>query len=116
MSATSCGFSARRDASQAARSRSSISIARSRYGLTSSHRSWLSSGMAPTPRSSESLRPDRAMEIDPRLLPVTLHRALRHAPHPSNLREGEAAEEFQIDDLRERSVDRSKLVESCADL
>ena len=58
---------------------------------------------------------DRAMQIDAALLPVALHGPLRHAAHGGDLGEGEAAEELQIDDLREIRIDLAELVERIAD-
>ena len=80
--------------------RPSISSARSRWGSRTRQRS-------PAPstdiaQARHRVSPDRAVEVDARLLPVPLHRPLRHAAHGGDLGEGEAAEELQVDDLGER--------------
>src|SRR5262249_61163529 len=49
------------------------------------------------------------------LLPVALDGALRDALHAGDLREGEAAEELQVDDGREPRVDGGELVEGVTD-
>ena len=56
------------------------------------------------------------MEIDARLLPHALHRALGHVAHGGDLGERESTEEFQVDYLGERWLQFGKLVESIADL
>ena len=47
----------------------------------------------------------------PRLVPVALHRALGDATHRRNFGEAETAEELQLDQLRQRRLDRGQLVE-----
>src|SRR5262245_4474190 len=55
------------------------------------------------------------MQVDSRFLPVALHAALGDTPHPGDFGEREAAEELQIDDLRERRIDLGELVERFAE-
>ena len=55
------------------------------------------------------------MEINAGFLPMPLHGALRYTSHGGDFGEGEAAEEFQIDNLGEPGVDLRELVESVAD-
>src|SRR5689334_20836236 len=50
-------------------------------------------------------------QIDPRLVPLPLHRALAHPAEIRDLREGEAAEELEIDDVRDLRLHGSELVE-----
>src|SRR5262249_41321197 len=59
--------------------------------------------------------PQGLVQIDPGLLPVALDGALRDALHAGDLREGEAAEELQVDDGREPRVDGGELVEGVTD-
>src|SRR6185437_1108043 len=51
------------------------------------------------------------MKDDARLAPVALNGALRDSPHARDLREREAAEEMQIDELRQGRVEGGQLVE-----
>src|ERR1700744_5442464 len=58
---------------------------------------------------------ESAVQIDSRLLPFALHGALRGAIHRSDFGEGEAAEEFEIDDRGEFGFDEYELFERIAD-
>ena len=55
------------------------------------------------------------MQVEARLFPAALNRPLRDPPHRRDFGEGEAAEEFQVDDFRERRLDGGELVERVAD-
>ncbi len=66
--------------------------------------------------SDRRLVTEMLVEIDARLLPHPLHRALGHVAHGGDLGERESTEEFQIDYLGERWLQIGKLVESIADL
>jgi len=103
---------ARSDASQAARSSSFIPNAASKYGLSFRHQSGLRVDII----ASQGLRrTEIAVQINARLLPFSLHRALGYAPHGSNFSEGETAEEPQVDNLRERGIRFGQLVQGIAD-
>src|SRR5262249_40349034 len=54
-------------------------------------------------------------KIDPRLVPLPLHRALAGAPEARDLGEGEAAEELELDDLRDLRLHGGELVERLAE-
>jgi phosphatidylserine/phosphatidylglycerophosphate/cardiolipin synthase-like enzyme len=56
------------------------------------------------------------VEVESRPLPISLHRALGNIPHGGDLNERQAAEELQINHLREGRFDLSQLIESVADL
>ena len=51
------------------------------------------------------------MQQQPGLLPVALHRPLRHTPECGDVREGEAAEVLQIDDLSQPRLQRGELLD-----
>src|SRR5215208_5959920 len=55
-------------------------------------------------------------KIDPRLVPMPLHRALARTPEARDLGKSEATEEFEIDDVRDLRLHRGKLVERPAEL
>jgi hypothetical protein len=59
---------------------------------------------------------DGVMQVEAPLLPAALNRPFRHAPHRGDLREREAAEKLQLDDLRELRLDRGEFVERVTDL
>ena len=61
-------------------------------------------------------RSDRAVQIEPALLPAPFDRALRDAAQGRNLGDGEAAEELQLHDLGEGRIVCGELVERIADL
>ena len=50
-----------------------------------------------------------------RLLPIALHRALRHSPHRGDVSEREAAEVLEIDDLRQAWLQRGELLDRIAE-
>ena len=56
-----------------------------------------------------------AVKIDARLLPLSLYRALGNAPHRRDFCEGETAEESQVDNFRQRWIDRGQVVQGLAD-
>ncbi len=56
------------------------------------------------------------MEVDARLFPVALDRALRHTAKRRDLDEGKATEEFEVHYLRQRRIDFAELIQSFADL
>src|SRR5918992_3162594 len=64
--------------------------------------------------SRDDVGPYRAMEVDTSPLPVALDGALGYAAHGADLRERKAAEELQINELREQRVDLGQLVDSIA--
>src|SRR6185437_850488 len=51
------------------------------------------------------------MQVDARLFPVTLDRALRHTTQGANFGEGQAAVELQIDNFRQRRLYSRELFE-----
>src|SRR4051794_7427964 len=55
-------------------------------------------------------------KIDPRLVPLPLHRALAGAPEARDLGEGEAAEELELDHLGDLRLHGGELVERLAEL
>ena len=55
------------------------------------------------------------MQQQPRLLPITLHGALRDSPNRSDVDEREAAEVFEIDDLCETWLQRGELFDRIAE-
>ena len=57
----------------------------------------------------------RVVQECARLLPVALHRALRHSPHRSDIREREAAEVFEIDDLSQPRLHRAEMFDGIAE-
>src|SRR6185436_10273877 len=54
-------------------------------------------------------------KIDPRFVPMPLHRALAHAAEARDLGEGETAEEFEVDDVRDLRLHGGELVERLAE-
>src|SRR5271168_962712 len=56
-----------------------------------------------------------SVQIDTRFLPIALHRPFGYAAKRANLRERKPTKELEIDDLRERWVEPSKLIERVAD-
>src|SRR3954447_23947789 len=54
-------------------------------------------------------------KIDPRLVPMPLHRALAQSPEIRDLGEGETAEELEIDDVRDLRLHGGELVERPAE-
>jgi hypothetical protein len=94
------------------RGREPLHSRRSRTGRETRHRrlraSWGS-------RSTEALAAQRAVKVDTRLLPVPLDGALGDPPHGRDLGQGEAAEELQVDDLRERGVEGAELLQGRTD-
>jgi len=66
--------------------------------------------------SSFEIPAEFAVEIDARFLPLTLHSSLREILHRGNLGEGEAAEKLHVDDLCQRWIDFSQLIEGRAKL
>src|SRR5215218_6740165 len=54
-------------------------------------------------------------KIDPSLVPVPLHRALARPPETRDLGEGEAAEELEVDDMRDPRLHGGELVERLAE-
>src|SRR6478609_2222906 len=56
------------------------------------------------------------VEQQPRFAPVALDRALRHRPELGDLDERVAAEEMQVDELRQRWLEGRQLVQRVGDL
>ena len=55
------------------------------------------------------------MEVDPRLFPISLDRALRYAAHRGDFSKRKPAEEFQVDDLCKPRIHLGQLVDRIAD-
>ena len=55
------------------------------------------------------------MQVDASLFPVTLNRPFRRAAHRGDLGERKAAEELEVDNLRERGIDLGQLIERVGD-
>ena len=55
------------------------------------------------------------MEVDARLFPVPLHRALRYVAHGGNFPKRKSAKELQIDHLRERRLYLAQFFQHLAD-
>src|SRR5262245_40853076 len=81
----------------------------SRYGARRRQRSTSNAVMKTSGCSN------RPIEIQACLLPVALNRPLRRRSHCGDFREGEAAEEFEIDQLRQRRIDGGEFVQRVAD-
>src|SRR5262245_60684436 len=103
---------AKMDSSHAPRPRVGISSASSRYGLSARQRSALSGMRFQVGRTCVA---NRVVQVQPALLPLALNGPLGHTSHDGDLRERQAAEELQLDDLGELRLDLRQLVERIVD-